>query len=136
MAGLVCNRYLSAGNKVLGFDLRKASSPIVKVNEDASKSMVNTILEAQDEINQISLAKQRRGSAFLLAAGDDSGLVQVSDNIDVSTSKGSPKNVLFHSKDQGAMVTSCVFRPRAKNLDLASGGTDCQVCLWDVNKPK
>lgn len=131
--------YLGMGTKVIGFDLRKVSSPIVRLGDDSI--VAETFLEADDEINQIVLVEQqhKRGSTSLhLAAADDTGMVQVLDITGQTPSKGkSPlKRNLLHCAERANMVTSAVFRPRSKNLELASGGTDCQVCLWDANKPK
>ena len=129
---------MGVGTKVLGFDLRKASSPIVRLSDDATTT--ETILEADDEINQIVLAEQqqKRGSTLHLAAADDTGMVQVLDITGNPPPKGkvSTMRKLLHCAERASMVTSAVFRPRSRNLELASGGTDCQVCLWDANKPK
>ena len=127
-------RYLSVGAEVFGYDLRKASLPVLRL------ATVEKLLEAEDEINQIVLAEGgiRRDPTLFLAAADDTGIVQVLDNFDPSKTKKIPtKRVLQHCKERTSMITSCVFRPLStKTLDLASGGTDCQVCLWDINKPK
>lgn len=132
--------YLGVGNKVLGYDLRKADSPIVQLTEEHFN---NPILEAEDEINQIVLSGQKPNQALHLAAADDTGTVQVTDSIEPSTRRhcsnnnsNKRKRVLHHDKEQVSMVMTTVFRPRSKGLELASGGTDCQILFWDVNKPK
>ncbi|CAB9496048.1 WD repeat domain 53 [Seminavis robusta] len=139
--------YLSVGTKLLSFDLRKASSPIVPYEAGS------LLLQASDDINQISVCEKRNTS--YLASADDAGAVQVIENNNKNNnsqqkpSKKSKKNgatkktsrttttrILQHSQD--ALVTAAVFRPGAnsKTLELASGGTDCRVCLWDVQTPK
>ena len=121
--------YLSVETRVLAYDLRNASAPIVR---EASQ----VVVEAGDDINQVVISGQRRDSGTFLAAADDTGIVQVLDGIEGSKKgKGGPRRrILEHGQD--TLVTSCAFRPRSKNVELASGGTDCRVCLWDVNKPK
>ena len=128
---------MGLGTKVIGFDLRKATSPVVRLFDDETAS--KTIMEAQDEINQIVLAEQlqKRGPPSLhLAAADDSGVVQVIDMMSPLNGKEDSVRELLHCPERSSMVTSAVFRPRSRNLELASGGTDCQICLWDVNKAK
>lgn len=128
---------MGVGTKVIGYDLRKASSPIVRLGDDATASA--TVLEAEDEINQIVLAEhqQKRGPPSLhLAAADDAGTVQVVNISSPPKCKEAAIRLLLHCPERANMVTSAVFRPRSRNLELASGGTDCQICLWDANKPK
>lgn len=120
--------YLSLGCSVLAYDLRKADGPVIR--ESTEK-----LLEAEDDVNQVVISKRKRDGTTFLAAADDSGVVQVLDGINgPRKGKGYRYCALRHGKD--GLVTTCVFRPRSKNFELASGGTDCQVCLWDVNKPK
>ena len=115
---------------------------LIKLKEDPYAAEI--IFEAEDEINQISIAehRQKKGCPLqYLAAADDTGIVQVIDitsnsNEKSSIGKASIKHELIHCTERASIVTSAVFRPRSKNLVLASGGTDCQICLWDVNKPK
>jgi WD40 repeat protein len=101
---------------VYQYDLRKATAPILR---HESRQL---IVEATDEINQISLSC--RGDAWV-AAADDSGTVHLTD--------GRRKRLLPHNVDN--LVTSTVFRPRRRD-EIASGGTDCTVKFWDVNKPR
>ena len=122
--------YLSVENHVYGYDLRKASSPII---QDRSIDL-SPILESQDEVNQIALSPLRRSRPLHMAAADDAGTVRVTNCLEQGISTPH-KRILQHAKD--AMVTSVVFRPRcSKNLELASGGTDCTVVLWDAQKPR
>ena len=128
---------MGVGTKVIGYDLRKVSSPIIRLGDDTTAS--TTILEAEDEINQIVLSEHqpKRGPPSLhLAAADDSGAVQVVNATSPPKGKETTTCQLFHCPERATMVTSAVFRPRSRNLELASGGTDCQICLWDANKPK
>jgi WD40 repeat protein len=146
--------YLSVENSVVAYDLRKATSPVIA---DAPAWDLTPILESPDEVNQFAFSPERRGRPLHLAAADDSGSVRVTDCLEPSkdgkpvTQTSGRKRVLPHGQhDQqqqqssgidptaaiASMVTSVGFRPRCKNLELASGGTDCTVQLWDVNKPK
>lgn len=151
--------YLAVENSVVAYDLRKTSSPIITHPPDWD---LTPILESSDEVNQVAFSPARRGRPLHLAAADDSGSVRVTDCCLEPTKDGRPvtrsnfrKRILSHGQhDQqlqqqqqqssgidpaaaiAAMVTSVAFRPRCKNLEVASGGTDCTVQLWDVNKPK
>ena len=123
--------YIGVGNQVLGYDLRKASSPIVKAVDDD----LTEIIDTEEEISQISFAT--RGSTSM-AVADDGGKVFVTNPLSPPLPKKKKKRrrwVLQHDEDCLAMVTSCVFRPRGGDV-LASGGTDCMVRLWDVSKPR
>eukprot|EP00978_Attheya_sp_CCMP212_P043887 scaffold294151_cov71-Attheya_sp.AAC.2 len=149
--------WLSAGTSVCGYDLRNATSPIVR---DCSVDYTN-VFKCEDEVNQISLARSGRRSVFL-AAAEDGGVVRVLDtqqpppqppppNHDPNRSSSSssssstpqrqPYRTLYHG-DESVMVTSAVFRPplrrggNAINTDLVSGGTDCTIHLWDVTRPR
>lgn len=144
--------YLSTETAVQAFDLRKADSPIVSYEADWD---LTPILESPDEVNQIVFSPPRRGRPLHLAAADDAGTVRVTDSFQ-PTKDGRPvtianevkrRRILYHghyghpagtvaTEATTGMVTSVAFRPRCKNLELASGGTDCTVQLWDINKPK
>ena len=109
-----------------------------------------SVLQNQDEINQIGVAavdlqqqqkgsNERKGSglntpsqpsSLYLAAADDAGTVRLMD-IDSKSSQ-----VLHHDQNGVAVVTTFGFRPGVKALELASGGTDCKIHLWDVKKPR
>lgn len=110
------NRYISVDNYVYAYDLRKAAAPILR------QESCEVLLEATDEINQISLSS--RGDAWV-AAADDSGTVHLTD--------GRRTRVLRH--DSNNLVTSAVFRPKRRD-EIASGGTDCTVNFWNINKPR
>lgn len=144
--------YLSVRNFVMEYDLRQLNSPIVKhPTRDLSP-----ILQNQDEVNQVALTYhttkkpslpkgKKKGnkknknnnralgeSKLYLAASDDAGTVRFMDAASTTTSQ-----LLKHNDN--AIVPACAFRPVSNtkgNLELASGGTDCRICLWDVLKPK
>jgi WD40 repeat protein len=143
---LVCFRYLSVENCVYEYDLRKVTSPIV--NQPTRD--LSAILQNQDEVNQLALAyhtpkpppskgKRKNNSnkriiaqpTLYIAASDDAGTLRFMDASSTTSSQ-----VLRH--DPNAVVPSCAFRPSTQKgtLELASGGTDCKVLLWDVFKPK
>jgi len=111
---------VSVNNNVYTYDLRMETSPIVK------QESRQVLLEASDEINQISLSC--RGDTWVSAA-DDSGSVLLIN----PTSKR--QRVLRHDSNQVAMVMSAVFRPKRRD-EIVSGGTDCTIHLWDVSKPR
>jgi WD40 repeat protein len=147
--------YLSVESSVVAYDLRKTTSPLIT---DPPAWDLTPILESPDEVNQIAFSPIRRGRPLHLAAADDSGSVRVTDCLEPSkdgrpvTQPSGRKRILPHGQhDQqqqeqsssldptaavASMVTSVAFRPRCKNLEVASGGTDCTVQLWDVSKPK
>jgi WD40 repeat protein len=126
--------FLSVGNSVLGYDLRYASSPVIV---EPSVDLSN-VLESADEINQIAFSPPRRQRSLHLAAADDAGCVRVTDAFALSSTSSKNQRILHHgiSETNMAMVTSVNFRPHCKHLELASGGTDCTVKLWDIMKPK
>mmetsp|Transcript_26957 Transcript_26957/g.58926 ORF Transcript_26957/g.58926 Transcript_26957/m.58926 type:complete len:457 (-) Transcript_26957:27-1397(-) len=138
--------YLSVGSSVYGYDLRNAVSPIIREYD----SDLSGALECQDEVNQIAFSFPRKGSnsgnTAYIAAANDLGDVRVAS--DIVPARASPESrsktkktiqrcrVLQHAEDGAAMATCTAFRPRSSGLDLASGGTDCAVRLWDVMKPR
>ena len=141
-------RFLSVDNSVYEYDLRQATSPIF---QQPTRNL-SPILQNQDEINQIALAlhspktpsaskgkqkkkkqpKPQQPSVLYLAAADDAGTARFMDAASTTTS-----HILHHDPNGVAVVPTCAFRPRCtKGLELASGGTDCKIHLWDVKKPK
>eukprot|EP00980_Cylindrotheca_fusiformis_P017907 scaffold5682_cov140-Cylindrotheca_fusiformis.AAC.18 len=149
--------YLSVENCVYEYDLRKVTSPII--NQPTHD--LSPILQNQDEVNQLALAyhspktpsssssssKGKRKNTnnkrtvslgppkLYIAASDDAGTLRFMDSASTNSSQ-----VLRH--DPNAVVPTCAFRPSHQRgggggtLELASGGTDCKVILWDVFKPK
>jgi WD40 repeat protein len=97
-----------------------ATSPIVQID------LCQTLLEATEEVNQISCSC--RGDLWVSAA-DDSGTVHV------VHPESKRRRVLRHDSNNVAMAMSAVFRPKRRD-EIASGGTDCTVHLWDVSKPR
>jgi len=128
------------GSNVYGYDLRNTSSPIVR-QYDAHVSS----LEGGEEINQIAFSnKNNNKSKVYLAVGDDDGQIRItdsfkerSDNSNNNNNRDNNCRTLTHGSDDessSTLVTSVAFRPRG--IDLASGGTDCTVCLWDITRPR
>lgn len=113
------DRYLSVDNNVYSYDLRMATAPIVRPESR------KILIEATDEINQISLSC--RGDVWVSAA-DDSGTVRL-------TNTSGKRRVLRHDASNVAMAMGAVFRPKRKD-EIASGGTDCTLHLWDFSKPR
>lgn len=174
--------FLAVDNKVLGYDLRKAKSPIVHFGDsldDGAGFSVET--GSTDEINQVAFSygqgagitpqsPRRKGLAKTesnsdcpwLAAADDAGQIRIASHwrknpIPSELAAEGPHEsitVLEHEQTSSAtaasMITCAVFKPAppltlpgGKNTStsntssiLATGGTDCMVCLWDVKRPK
>lgn len=128
--------FCSVGSSVYGYDLRNATSPIIR-----DFDFQVTTLEGGEEINQIQLMTHQATKRIYMASADDDGRARVTDQIlnrKISTSSQAPSNkiLLQHDTSGSGLVTSLAFRPKAKNVDLATGGTDCTICLWDVHRPK
>lgn len=143
-------RFLSVENSVLEYDLRQATTPILR----QPTRDLSPILQNQDEVNQLSLANfskphqpkgKRKGKStsknnananastppsLYIAAADDAGTVRFME------SKSSESEILHHDPNGVALVGTCAFRPASKGLELASGGTDCKIHLWDLLRPK
>lgn len=82
-------------------------------------------------------------SSLYLAACDDAGTVRFMD----ASSSTISTTILHHDPKGVAVVPTCSFRPRndhcssskrngRSTLELASGGSDCQIHLWDLSRPK
>lgn len=142
--------YASVENSVYGYDLRKASSPIViEPSIDLSG-----LLEAPDDVNQIAFSPVRDSATtptsskkgnrkkaqssqtpIHLAAVDDGGTVRVTADWalnTISSERSGNKRVFCHGTD--AMVTSLSFAPKNSTNKhyLASGGTDCCINIYDI----
>lgn len=130
--------YCSVGNSVYGYDLRNTSSPILRDFDFHVGA-----LDGGEEINQIGIfthSHQGKKRVYF-ASADDDGRARVTDHVprrrSLSQSSSTPQcTVLQHDTNGTGLVTTLAFRPKAKTLDLATGGTDCTVCLWDVHRPK
>lgn len=156
--GRDCSVFLGVGNSVLEYDLRHAESPII-VSEPTQNW--SGILQNQDEVNQIGLAYYRKtttdskkknkkkggtkkrqqhqpssdeAGSLYIAACDDAGKVRWAE------SSTNASTILHHDSNSVAVVPSCAFRPidnnNSKTLELASGGSDCKIHLWDIFRSK
>jgi len=131
--------YLGVESNVYGYDLRYATGPIVRGRCDHDLSGV---LESEDEINRLAFSPAGLEHRVHVAAADDAGDVRVTDMAParrqqrVKIDHRRRCRVLQHGDGGSAMATCAAFRPRSTGLDLASGGTDCAVSLWDVSRPK
>lgn len=132
--------YASTGTSIYGYDLRQTSSPILQQHHFQLKS-----LEGGEEINEINMTTSLSNKKVYMGTADDDGYARVSDAVpnryvfgsDVPSKSNSDSILLQHADaSSNALVTSIAFRPRAKTLDVATGGTDSIVCLWDANRPK
>ena len=134
--------YLSVGNRIYGYDLRNAKSPIIRECDIC----LSGIMENEDEINQIVFSGTGGNGKVRIAAADDCGDVRVSDAVPYKLSPGGKTSndkrqkqrcqVLQHAKDGSAMATCAAFRPRCSGQDLVTGGTDCAIHLWDISRPR
>jgi WD repeat-containing protein 53 len=113
---LCFSSFLSVDNSVFEYDLRQAEAPIIRhVSRDLTEE-----LQCDDEVNQLCVSKHR-----LVAAADDSGTVRIWD--------GQRTRILKPETDGPFLMTSCCFR---SGDQLASGGTNCAVYLWDIGRPR
>jgi hypothetical protein len=86
-----------------------------------------------------------------LAAADDAGKVRFMDTNTIAFDESSlsslssssvplpTSQILHHDPNGVAVVPTCAFRPASyssRSLELASGGTDCKIHLWDILKPR
>eukprot|EP00934_Nitzschia_sp_Nitz4_P007858 Nitzschia sp. Nitz4//scaffold358_size24170//22008//23559//NITZ4_008435-RA/size24170-augustus-gene-0.46-mRNA-1//1//CDS//3329549014//7848//frame0 len=78
-----------------------------------------------------------------VAAADDAGTVRFTptDFVTVSSSDDNPyqppaprSNIVHHDPNGVSLVPAIAFRPSSA-LELASGGTDCKLHLWDLARP-
>ena len=101
---------------MLEYDLRQAEVPVI---HQATRDLTEEI-KTDDEVNQLSVSKH-----CLLAAADDTGAVRIWD--------GKHTRILQPETDSPFLMTSCCFR---SGDQLASGGTNCAVYLWDIGRPR
>jgi hypothetical protein len=105
--------------------------------------------KSKQQRQQLQQQNQQSEPVLYMATADDAGMVRFvntttsnnnnNDN-DNNNSDSAAAQVLAHDPEGVAVVCACAFRPgasRKKNfLELASGGTDCKLHLWDLLKPK
>lgn len=109
--------FLSVDNAVLEYDLRQATTPIL---QQATRDLTEN-LQTTDEVNQLSVSSKK----MLLAAADDCGSVKIWD--------GTRLRDLQPESTDPFLMTCCGFR---SGDQLASGGTNCCVYLWDIGRPR
>ena len=84
-------------------------------------------------------AQQKRLWNCAWTAADDSGEIRVEE---LGRKDGTPCRILKHASGTNeAMVTCAAFRPhvstkKKRYIELASGGTDCSVNIWDIDRPR
>jgi hypothetical protein len=148
------------------YDLRQAATPIVTTPTKDWTSIlqhqdeVNQIAlnyhfaRTQQQSNNNNKNKKSKGNknkskkqqpqqqeskpVLYMATADDAGMVRFVNTSTTTTDDAA--GVLAHDPEGMAVVPTCAFRPgacRKKNfLEVASGGTDCKLHLWDLLKPK
>ena len=129
-----------------GYDLRNINSPILRQHD-----FHLNCLTGGDEINQFSFGELNK--SIYMAVGDDDGQVRITNTVPnqatisnctttsrsastSTTSTSCPITLTHNPEASSALVTSIAFRPRTKQLDIATAGTDCSICLWDVTRPR
>ncbi len=100
-------------------------------------------MDGGEEINQLDFYHQVKQQHTILSCVDDDGMIRVTNEVEnkADSAKSTPYaiNKCFeHSGETSpSLVTSLAFRHRSsKTIDMATGGTDCTISLWDVNKPR
>ena len=95
-----------------------------------------------EEINGIDFYHQAKQKTTMFASADDDGKLRVTNYVkSKKSSEKPPAYLIFREYDHSdeaspSLVTSLAFRPKSiKSIDIATGGTDCTISLWDVNKP-
>jgi WD40 repeat protein len=102
-----------------------------------------------------TLTNYNNSNSLYLAACDDAGMVHFVDVLNATTATTTTttttttsSTILHHDSEGIAVVPTCAIRPRlylqknnkaaarATGLELASGGSDCKIHLWDLSKPK
>jgi len=125
--------YIAVGSSVYGYDLRNTTTPIIRQHDIHLSN-----LDGGEEINQITISKNTNKT--YLAVADDDGKIRITDSLKQQPNKNVDGNrnkyFLHHDSnvESSTLVTSAAFRTRG--LDIASGGTDCKVCLWDITRPR
>ena len=142
--------YVAAGCSLFEYNLMDIVDSKLKFRD------LSDIMNNEDDINQVSV--QKVGNDLYISTCDDDGEIHISFN-------DSDMKVISHSSSKtpeqtvnditgAAIVTSAAFRPPitcksrknsnkgkkknnsgSMNKMLISGGTDCIVKLWDIEKP-
>ena len=93
------------------------------------------------------------GVSLYLASCDDAGKARWTEAFQTNPSSGElgsnyenstiSSTILHHDNHGVAVLPACAFRPidasttrGGPSLELATGGTDCKIQLWDVFRPK
>jgi WD40 repeat protein len=127
---------------VYGYDLRHTKSPSIISKHDFHVSS----LDGGEEINNIDFFYMTKEKKTYLATADDDGMLRVADSIpnkktqekveSESSSQGPYRTYQHSDAGASALVTSLAFHPRSmKSIDIATAGTDCTICLWDISRP-
>jgi WD40 repeat protein len=156
-----CAAYVSSGNRVYGYDLRRhvdVASTTTTTTTTSTPMIIRTPhydltddFGCADEINELSFSYPRRGGrkAYLLSAADDSGDVRVVEDPRFRggrrESRTATTAAALRHADTGtsAIATCATFRPKSHDGGgggrandahsyLATAGTDCAVRLWDA----
>lgn len=133
------DRYTAVGSKIYGYDLRHTQSPCIISQPDFQISPIH----GGEEINCLDFCHVTKDEKTFLATADDDGMIRVYDS--VPAKKGGndsiganiqPFRTYQHAQDEMVLATSVLFRPHSiKFRDIVTAGTDCTICLWDINRP-
>ncbi|CAM9101851.1 unnamed protein product, partial [Phaeothamnion confervicola] len=109
----------SAGHEVLEFDLRAGGEALL-ITQPMTRYSINT----KDEVNQIAV----QANGELLAVADDGGAITIFD-LKRHTIVRSITNA--HAN----ICSAVVWRPRSSG-ELATGGLDSTLALWDLTRSR
>ncbi len=133
------HRYTSVGSTIYGYDLRHTKSPCIISQPDFQISPTH----GGEEINCLDFCHVTKDGKTYLATADDDGMIRVYDSVpgkkggnDSINTHIQPFRTYQHAEDELVLATSVLFRPHSmKFRDVVTAGTDCTICLWDINRP-
>eukprot|EP00536_Pseudo-nitzschia_multiseries_P005593 jgi/Psemu1/254647/estExt_Genewise1Plus.C_1070035 len=164
--GRDCSVYLGVENTVLEYDLRNAGSPLILSEPTKDWSLLLQNQDEVNQISLTYYNKNNDKSnntgaeSLYLAACDDSGKIRLTESLPSRPSNNDngitvaasashsyethgSSTILHHDNHGVAVIPACAFRPingsagrSGSMLELASGGTDCKIQLWDILRPK
>jgi WD40 repeat protein len=119
--------------------LRQTQSPSIISQPDFQISPV----DGGEEINCLDFCHLTKDQQTYLATADDDGCIRVYDSVpgkkggnDSIGANIKPCKTYQHAEDELVLATSVLFRPHSiKSRDVVTAGTDCTICLWDINRP-
>jgi WD40 repeat protein len=140
----------SAGGKK---NQRKGGKRGGKKNSNNNKNINNSNkVDNNEEVASLLYlaACDDAGTVRCMVVGDDNSKINLDNSTNsyqtmtaAETTANATTTILHHDSNSVAVVPACAFRPnlgrsdkRNGVLELASGGTDCKIHLWDISRPK